>query len=120
MSFKQGNRIIRGMYHRDTDSRVTQGVSAWTHYPAAPFTRILPSCLLRASTAPSATSCLPSSPSRCDDSWVRSGDAAENLAVVRHLALILLRRETTAKVGIKAKWLMCGWDATYLAKVLTA
>lgn len=32
----------------------------------------------------------------------------------------LLRPEVTAKVGVKAKQLMCGWDVTYLATVLTA
>lgn len=56
---------------------------------------------------------------REDECRVRSGDAAENFAVLRHLALTLLRREPTAKVGIKAKRLMCGWDETYLTKVLT-
>lgn len=57
---------------------------------------------------------------REDESRVRRGHAAQNLAVLRHLALTLLRRETTATVGIKAKRLMCGWDETYLATVLTA
>jgi predicted transposase YbfD/YdcC len=57
---------------------------------------------------------------RADDCRVRTGHAAENLAVLRHLALTLLRREATAKVGVKAKRLMCGWDETYLATVLTA
>lgn len=50
---------------------------------------------------------------------MRRGHAAQNLAVLRQLALTLLRRETTAKVGIKAKRLMCGWNAAYLLKVLT-
>ncbi len=55
---------------------------------------------------------------RADDCRVRSGHAVENLAVQRHLALHLLRRETTAKVGIKAKRLTCGWDVGYLLTAL--
>ena len=55
---------------------------------------------------------------REDESRVRTGHAAQNLAVLRQLALTLLRRETTAKVGIKAKRLMCGWDTNYLRTVL--
>jgi predicted transposase YbfD/YdcC len=57
---------------------------------------------------------------REDESRVRTGHAAENLALLRKLALTLLKRETTATVGIKAKRLMCGWDETYLTTVLTA
>jgi predicted transposase YbfD/YdcC len=53
---------------------------------------------------------------REDESRVCSGLAAENLAVLRDLALNLLRRETTAKVGIEAKRLMCGWDETISLK----
>lgn len=56
---------------------------------------------------------------REDECRVRQGHAAENLAILRHLCLNLLKRETTAKVGIKAKRLQAGWDMNYLLKVLS-
>ena len=55
---------------------------------------------------------------REDDSRVRAGHAAENLAVLRHLALNLLRRERTARIGVKAKRLKAAWDDAYRLKVL--
>jgi len=57
---------------------------------------------------------------REDDCRVRKGNAAENLAVVRHIALNLLKQEESAKVGIKIKRSKAGWDESYLAKVLAA
>lgn len=56
---------------------------------------------------------------REDDSRVRQGNADQNLAVMRHMALNLLKHEKTAKGGIKAKRLQAAWNENYLVKVLT-
>jgi len=55
---------------------------------------------------------------REDESRVRQGAADHNLALLRRLALTLLRRETTAKIGTKAKRLKAGWSTAYLLKIL--
>jgi len=53
-----------------------------------------------------------------DHSRVRKENAPQNFAVIRHMALNLLKHEHTVKTGIKAKRLKCGWDTDYLLKVL--
>ena len=54
-----------------------------------------------------------------DDSRIRQGKAAENMAVIRHIAVSLLQQEKTAKMGVKNKRLKAGWDNEYLTKVLS-
>ena len=56
---------------------------------------------------------------REDECRIRTGHAAENFALLRHLALSALNQETSAKLGIKNKRGRAGWDNDYLLKVLT-
>jgi predicted transposase YbfD/YdcC len=53
-----------------------------------------------------------------DQCRVRAGYAAENLAILRHISLNLLKQETTKKRGIKSKQKNAGWDHAYLLKLL--
>ena len=55
---------------------------------------------------------------REDECRVRKANGAQNFAVLRRIALNLLKQEHTAKCGIKAKRLKAGWDEAYLLKVL--
>ncbi|MFM9438460.1 putative transposase YbfD/YdcC, partial [Janthinobacterium sp. CG_23.3] len=55
---------------------------------------------------------------REDDCRIRIGDAAQNFAILRRIALNLLKNEKTTKLGIASKRLKAGWSADYLAKVL--
>jgi predicted transposase YbfD/YdcC len=56
---------------------------------------------------------------REDESRVRKGNSAQNLAILRHIALNLLRQEKSAKCGVKAKRLKAGWSEAYLLEVLS-
>ncbi len=53
-----------------------------------------------------------------DQCRVRSGYAAENLALLRHMALNILKSESTKKRGIKGKQKAAGWDHSYLLTLL--
>jgi predicted transposase YbfD/YdcC len=56
---------------------------------------------------------------REDDCRIRKGHGAENFAVLRHIALNLLRRETSGKRSIRGKRMKAALDEKYLSKVLT-
>ncbi len=53
-----------------------------------------------------------------DASRIRKDNSPENLAIVRHIALNLLKQEKSLKTGIKNKRKNAGWDEKYLLKVL--
>lgn len=55
---------------------------------------------------------------REDESRIRTGNAAENMALVRRIALNLLKHDTSVKLGIANKRLKAGWDENYLLKIL--
>jgi predicted transposase YbfD/YdcC len=56
---------------------------------------------------------------REDECRIRKGNGAENFAVLRHIALNLLRRETSVKRSLKGKRMKAALDENYLLKVLT-
>lgn len=59
-----------------------------------------------------------------DTSRMRAGHAAENVAVLRHIALNLLRQTTTTLPrgprSLKAQRLKAAWDTDYLLQILAA
>lgn len=54
---------------------------------------------------------------REDDSRIRKGFSAQNMAVVRHIALNFLKKEKS-KISIRGKRKQAGWDDGFLFKVL--
>jgi predicted transposase YbfD/YdcC len=55
---------------------------------------------------------------REDEARIRKDHSAENMAVVRHIAINLLRQEKTLKVGTQAKRLRAACDNDYLGKII--
>ena len=56
---------------------------------------------------------------REDECRVRKDYGPQNFAVLRHIALNLLKQDTTATLGIKNKRLQAAWDERYLLTLLT-
>lgn len=55
---------------------------------------------------------------REDESQIRSGDGGQNMAVVRHVALNLLRKNATRRLSLRMKRKRAGWDDAFLAEVV--
>jgi predicted transposase YbfD/YdcC len=55
---------------------------------------------------------------REDECRIRMGHGSENFAVLRHIALNLLRQEATFTGSIKSKRHRAGWNDAYLARIL--
>ncbi len=56
---------------------------------------------------------------REDDSRVRKEHGPENFAILRHIALNLLKQDKTTKLGTQNKRLKAAWDQDYLLALLT-
>ena len=55
-----------------------------------------------------------------DQSRVRKGRGAENLGMLRRLAVSILQQDTSCKASLRAKRLIAGWDDEVLLKILAA
>jgi len=55
---------------------------------------------------------------REDEARIRKDHAAENMAVIRYIAVNLLKQEKTQKVGVHAKQLIDACDNAYISTVL--
>ena len=53
-----------------------------------------------------------------DQSRVRLGNAAENLGIMRRIALNSIKQNKTRKVGVSAKRKRAGWDNQFLFDIL--
>ena len=53
-----------------------------------------------------------------DDQRTRLGNSAANMAILRHIALNLIKSDKTAKIGIKNRRLKAGWDDEYLLQLV--
>ncbi len=56
---------------------------------------------------------------RGDESQARKDNAPENFTVLRHIAINLLKQESSLKLGLKAKRRAAAWDGDYLLKLLS-
>ena len=55
---------------------------------------------------------------REDQSRIRKDHGPQNFAILRHIALNLLRQEQSTRCGVKGKRRKAGWNQAYLLKIL--
>jgi len=55
---------------------------------------------------------------REDESRIRKGNAPDNFAIIRHIALNFIKNEKSAKISVRAKRKKSAWDNAYLEKIL--
>jgi hypothetical protein len=55
-----------------------------------------------------------------DDRRLRKGDGTQSFSFLPRLALTLLKREPTAKMGLKAKCHLAGWNNDLLTVLASA
>ena len=55
---------------------------------------------------------------REDEQNADAGNIAENMSMIRRIALNLIKQEKTAKCGVEIKRQMAGWNEEYLLKVI--
>ena len=53
-----------------------------------------------------------------DDCRIRRGDGAQNFAILRRIALNLVKQEKSDKSSVRLKRLRAGWSTDYLQKLL--
>ena len=53
-----------------------------------------------------------------DDCRIRKGDGAQNFAILRRIALNLVKQEKSDKSSVRLKRLRAGWSTDYLQKLL--
>jgi hypothetical protein len=53
-----------------------------------------------------------------DQDRTRLGNGPQNLAVLRHIALNVMQKDTS-KGSLRGKFMRAGWDERYLARLLT-
>ena len=56
---------------------------------------------------------------REDESRMRAGNAGENMNVIRHMGVNLLKQEKSCRMGIASKRKKCNYDEAYFSKVLS-